>query len=125
MTAKMLTIALLLFLPVSAVAQIPQPSGPVVFCGVQAAPVAESYQLVFNGGTPEALVMDATIDPGCPVGSTHSFRLPAARFTVGKHEIRVTATNSFGATDGPAYSVVVGIRPGQFTITALIGGGGQ
>jgi hypothetical protein len=103
--------------------QIPAPSGPVIFCGTQATPNADSYQLVFNGGTPEAFTMDATTDAACPAGSTNSFRLPAARFTVGKHSVKVIASNAFGATDGPEYAVVVGIRPGQFTITAIVGGG--
>jgi hypothetical protein len=104
---SMLVIAALM-LPASVAAQqIPAPSG----------------QMVFNGGAPEALAMDATTDAACPTGSTHSFRLPAARFTVGTHTVKVIATNAFGATDGPVYTVVVGIRPGQFTITAIVGGG--
>jgi hypothetical protein len=120
---SMLVIAALM-LPASVAAQqIPAPSGPVVFCGTQATPNADTYQMVFNGGAPEALAMDATTDAACPTGSTHSFRLPAARFTVGTHTVKVIATNAFGATDGPVYTVVVGIRPGQFTITAIVGGG--
>lgn len=103
--------------------QIPQPAKPVVFCGEQAAPAADTFQLVFNGGAPEALVMDTQKDAGCPASATHSFRLPASRFTVGKHTVKVTSVNAFGASDGPVYVVDVGIKPGQFTITAIVGGG--
>lgn len=99
---------------------IPQPTGAVVFCGAQAAPAdVESYELVFNGGAPEALTMDETLAEGCPDGSTHSFRLPASRFTVGQHTLLVRARNQFGTTDGPIYTVTVGIAPGQFTVTAV------
>ena len=97
--------------------------GPVVFCGTQATPNADSYQLVFNDGKPEPLTMDATVDAACPEGASHSFRLPAERFTVGSHTLTIVATNAFGTTEGPIYRVVVGIRPGQFTITAIVGGG--
>ena len=114
-------IALLFALVFSAQA-IPPPTGPVVFCGQQAAPEASSYLLVFNGGAPEPLTMDASPDAACPTGTTNSFRLAAARFTVGNHTLLVRAVNTFGSTDGPVYDVTVGIAPGKFTITAVIKG---
>ncbi|MCL4848760.1 MAG: hypothetical protein KJ066_19600 [Acidobacteria bacterium] len=99
---------------------IPPPTGPVVFCGEQIAPTADTYALMFDGGAPEALTMDAAVEPACPVGTTHSFRVPAARFTVGQHTLAVRATNAYGTTDGPIYTVTVGIAPGPFSITAVI-----
>lgn len=99
---------------------IPEPTGPVVFCGEQATPSADTYQLIFDGGAPEALTMDATLNAACPVGSTHSFQVDAVRFTVGDHTLVVTATNQFGSTNGPTYVVTVGIAPGPFTINAVI-----
>ena len=102
--------------------QIPPPAGPVTFCGVQAAPAADTYQLVFDGGAPEALTMDATVHSMCPVGTTHSFQIPAMRFTVGSHTVQVVGTNPFGTTAGPVYAVEVGIKPGEFTINAVIQG---
>lgn len=101
--------------------QIPPPSNPVVFCGQQANPAADSYQLVFNGGTAEPLTMDAIKHAECPAAATHSFSLPASRFTVGTHTVMIKAVNAFGSTDGPAYTVTVGIAPGQFTITFVKG----
>jgi hypothetical protein len=114
----------------TAVAQtpIPPPSGPVVFCAEQTPPAADSYQLRFDGGALEPLTMDASLDSACAgvSGATHSFRLPAARFTVGTHTLQVRARNAFGSTDGPVFSVVVGIAPGPLTIKAVIApsGGG-
>jgi hypothetical protein len=101
---------------------IPQPTGPVVFCAEQTPPAADSYELRFDGGALEPLAMDATLDPACSTvpGATHSFRLPAGRFSVGTHTLQVRATNAFGATDGPVYTVVVGIAPGPMTIKAVI-----
>jgi len=114
----------------AAIAQtpIPPPSGPVIFCAEQTPPAADRYQLRFDGGALEPLTMDAALDPACASvsGATHSFRLPAARFTVGTHTLQVRATNAFGSTDGPVFSVVVGIAPGPLTIKAVIApsGGG-
>lgn len=111
----------LLFVAVCSFAQaIPAPANPVVFCGVQANPAADSYQLSFDGGAMEPLTMDATKHTSCPASSTHSFSLPAARFTVGGHSVRVRGVNQFGSTDGPTYNVTVGIAPGQFTINTVI-----
>jgi hypothetical protein len=101
--------------------QFPPPPGPVTFCGTQAPPVATSYQLVFDGAAPEAITPAAPV-AACPAGSTHSFTLPPARFTVGAHTVRLVATNAFGSTTGPIYTVTVGIAPGPFTITAVISG---
>lgn len=114
-------LGLLLLVPSMASAQaIPPPTGDVVFCGTQAQPVnVDSYELVFNADAAVPLTMDATLDAGCPAGSTHSFRLPATRFTVGQHTLMVRARNQFGTTNGPEYVVTVGIAPGQFTITAV------
>lgn len=102
--------------------QIPPPAGPVTFCGVQSAPAADTYQLVFDGGAPEALTMDATTHSMCPAGTTHSFQIPAARFTVGAHSVQVIGANAFGSTPGPVYAVEVGIAPGSFTVNAVIQG---
>lgn len=104
----------------SANAQIAPPSGPVTFCVVQAPPPATSYEVAVDGGALAPLTMSATIDARCPAGATHSFTLPAALFTVGAHTVRLRAVNAFGATDGPAYAVEVGIAPGAATITAVI-----
>lgn len=109
-----------LLLPVSSPAQIPVPSGPVTFCGTQAAPAASSYTVTVDAGAAQALTMTATVDSRCPQGSTHSFTLPASLFTVGAHSVRVTAVNTFGTTPGPVYSVTVGIAPGQFTVSAVL-----
>ena len=98
---------------------IPPPTQPVLFCGTQAPPTATSYQLVFDGGAPEPLTMAATMDTSCPAGSTHSFTVPAARFTVGQHTVLVRSTNNFGTTAGPAYTVTVGVAPGAFTVTGI------
>jgi hypothetical protein len=106
---------------VAAQGQFPPPPGPVTFCGTQAAPVAVSYQLVFDGAAPEAVALGAAV-AACPAGSTHSFTLPANRFTVGVHTVRLIATNAFGSTTGPVYTVSVGIAPGPFTVTAVVSG---
>lgn len=121
MLKRMLLVVALLVAVVPALAQVvmPPPANPVVFCGTQAAPAADSYQLAFDGGAPEALTMDATKNAACPASSTHSFSLPASRFTVGTHSLAVTAVNAFGATAGPTYQVLVGIAPGPFTINAV------
>jgi len=100
--------------------QIPQPSGPVTFCGIQALPNAETYTATVDGGAAQAVTMDTTVAPACPGGTTHSFSLPANLFEIGSHTVQVTGTNPFGSTPGPSYSVVVGIAPGTFTITAVI-----
>lgn len=100
--------------------QIPQPSGPVTFCGVQALPVADSYTVSVDGGAAQPLTMSATIDSRCPSGATHSFTLPAASFPIGNHTVVVVAVNAFGSTAGPSYAVTVGIAPGQFTVTAVL-----
>jgi len=118
-----LSILLLLgcLLPVSVQAQaIPPPTNPVIFCGSQAPPPAASYRLVFDNGTPETLVMDTTIASTCPTGTTHSFRIAASKFTVGQHTVKVQSINTFGTTDGPVYTVTIGVAPGPFTITALV-----
>lgn len=117
-----LLLALLAFVVFTAQAPIPQPTQPVVFCGTQATPVADTYQVVIDGGTPQALTMDTTKDARCPAGATHSFRLPASHFTVGNHSVQVVARNAFGSTSGPSYAVTVGIAPGQFTIEAVVAG---
>lgn len=112
-------LSLLLWLPASSEAQIQPPAGPVTFCGTQAAPVADSYSVVVDGGAPQPLTTTAPV-AACPAGATHSFTLPAALFPIGTHTVIVRATNTFGSTAGPAYQVVVGIAPGQFTVTAVI-----
>lgn len=104
----------------AAAQQIPQPSGPVTFCGTQGTPSADAYTVVVDGGEPTALVMGETVDARCPAGTSHSFTLPAALFPIGTHVVQVTATNAYGSTAGPSYSVTVGIAPGPFTIQAVL-----
>lgn len=104
----------------SANAQIAVPSGPVTFCGTQAAPVADTYTVQIDGGVAQPLTMAASLDARCPAGSTHSFTLPASLFAVGTHTVRVRASNEYGSTDGPAYTVTVGIAPGPFTVTSVL-----
>ena len=87
---------MMLLLLIALVQVIAPPTTPVIFCGQQAMPNAVSYQVVFDGGAPEPLTMDAKVDPQCPTGSTHSFRLPAARFTGGTHTVMVRAVNPHG-----------------------------
>lgn len=105
----------------AAQSQFPPPAGPVTICGTQAPPTADQHQMIFDGGTPESVTLDAPV-AACPSGSTHSFTLPASRFTVGTHTIALVATNAFGSTTGPAYTITVGIAPGQFTVTAVVSG---
>lgn len=116
----MMVVGLLALAGVVEAQQIPQPTGPVTFCGTQAAPAADSYTVAVDGGTPVPLTMDATLNPACPAGSTHSFQVAAASFPIGTHTVVVRAVNAFGTTVGPAYTVQVGIAPGQFTVTAVI-----
>lgn len=114
-----LVLSLLLWLPASSEAQIQPPSGPVTFCGIQAAPVADTYTVTVDGAAPQAVTMAAPV-AACPSGATHSFTLPAALFPIGSHTLVVRGTNAFGSTDGQSYAVVVGIAPGQFAVTATI-----
>lgn len=116
----LMVIGLLLVATAAQAQQIPQPTGPVTFCGVQAAPAADSYTVAVDGGTPVPLTMDATLNPACPAGSTHSFQVAASSFPLGSHTLVVRGTNPFGTTAGPTYAVQVGIAPGQFTINAVI-----
>lgn len=113
----------LILLPAVAVAQsqFPPPADPVTICGTQAPPSADSYTLVFDNAAPEPVTLNAPAAI-CPTGSTHSFTLPAARFTVGQHTIQIRATNAFGTTNGSVHTVSVGIAPGPFSVTAVIGG---
>lgn len=115
---KLLSALLVLLVPTFVEAQaIAPPTGPVLFCGTQNQPVATSYELVFNGGTPEPLNMDTAVHSQCPAGRTHSFQLPASRFPIGEHKLIIRANNQFGSTSSTtAYTVVVGIAPGEFTI---------
>ena len=109
--------------PTLAMAQetpMPPPTGPVIFCGEQLAPAADTYTLIFDAGAPEPLTMDAEVAAACPAGTTHSFELPAARFPVGTHTLRIVAANAFGSTTGPLYTVLVGIAPGPFEIRAVL-----
>lgn len=125
MRVLLTVVGLLALASVSEAQQIPVPTGPVTFCGVQAAPVADSYTVAIDGGAPVALTMDAALNAACPAGSTHSFQIAAASFPIGNHTLVVRGTNAFGTTVGPAYAVTVGIAPGQFTITALIPPAGE
>jgi hypothetical protein len=113
-------LVLLLLMTGQAWAQIPVPAGPVLVCGSQAMPSADSYQVAFDGGAPTAVTMEAAVDSACPAGSTHSFRLAPALFTIGQHTIAVAGSNAFGSTTGPTFTVTVGIAPGPFTIGAVI-----
>lgn len=122
----LLLLSAALALPVSSAdAQILPPAGPVTFCGTQATPTADSYTVSVDGGAATPLSMSATIDSRCPAGTTHSFTLPAAAFPIGQHTVAVTASNAFGATAGPVYTVTVGIAPGAFTVVAVLPPAGE
>jgi len=114
----LLMIGLLLWAS-SASAQIGPPTGPVTFCGTQAQPAPDSYTVRVDGGTPQPLTLDVTPNAQCPAGQL-SFQLPAAAFVVGQHSVQVIGRNTFGSTDGAAFTVTVGIAPGEFTITSVI-----
>jgi hypothetical protein len=101
---------------------IPPPTNPVTFCGTQATPAAVSYQYSLDSGPMTPLTMDTAISGGCLSGTTHSFKLAAALFTVGNHQLVVRATNTYGSTNGPVYTITVGIAPGPFTIISVIPG---
>lgn len=100
-------------------APIPQPSGPVVFCGQQPSPAATSFEVVFDGQAPQPLTMDATKDARCAPTDTHSFSLPATNFPVGEHTVVIRSRNQFGVTVADTYTVTVGLAPGKFTITSV------
>lgn len=102
----------------SAQSQIPPPTGPVIVCVTQAAPLGTSAKLSFDGAAQEDVVIAAQAKCDAP-GET-GVSLPAARFTVGKHTLRFFAINTFGTRDGPVYSVEVGIAPGQITVTRVL-----
>ena len=104
--------------------QIPVPTGPVTFCGVQAQPAADSYLVTVDTAPAQPLTMDTPPNPACAAGET-SFRLPANLFTLGQHTVTVTSRNAFGSTVGPVFRVTVGIAPGQFTITSVIPPSGE
>lgn len=114
----------LLVAPALAAAQgssFPPPAGPVTICGTQAAPAATSYELSFDGAANEPITMAATMDSRCPNGSTHSFTLPASRFTVGAHTAKVIPTNAFGTTTtSTVYPITVGVAPGNFNVTGVL-----
>lgn len=95
---------------------IPLPAGPVLFCGNQGAPPADSYEVVINGAAAEPLTISVPPDAECPANTSSSFTLPSTRFQIGNHIIVVYAINQFGRTAGPEYQVQVGIAPGQYTI---------
>jgi hypothetical protein len=110
--------------------QIPPPSSPVAFCGVQAAPAADSFKLVFDGGAPEDVTMVTPADStaivsycnqNAPAGWTHAFTMSAARFSVRQtpYTVFIQSTNAFGTTSGVTYSILVGMAPGQLTITRV------
>jgi hypothetical protein len=107
--------------PAAAQSSFPPPPGPVTVCGTQAAPVATSYQLVFDGGAPEAVTLTAPAAAVCPGPSTHSFTIPAARFTVGTHTVKLIPANAFGSNaTSTAFTATVGIAPGTFSVTAIL-----
>lgn len=107
-------------LPASASAQFTPPSGPVLFCFTQAPPEPASWQTVTDNGTAAPMTPTAPAVAACPSAATHSFTLPAAPFTIGTHTVMIRTINSFGPTNGPVYTVVVGIAPGAGTIIAVI-----
>lgn len=123
-TSMLVALSAVLLLPVLSSAQIQPPSGPVTFCGTQAAPAADTYEVVVDGGPPAPLTMNTPV-AACPAGATHSFTLAANLFPIGNHSVVVRAVNPFGTTAGPSYAVTVGIAPGQFTVTAVIPPAGE
>jgi hypothetical protein len=120
--------AMLLASTAAAQTQIPPPAQPLAFCGTQATPAPTSYQLVFDGGTAESVTVVTPSDTGPVVtfcnanapGWTHAFTVPANRFAPRptQYAVLLRANNEFGSTPGPAWGVLVGIAPGQFSITA-------
>lgn len=116
-------VALLICLLVasSAFAQqpIPPPAGPVLFCVAQTPPEATSYRLIVDGGAPQAVTMGAPV-AACPAGTTHTFTLPPATFPIGTHTVSVVSVNEFGETAGPVHTIVVGIKPGEARVVAVI-----
>lgn len=117
----LIVLALLGPAPAAAQVSMPPPANPVTVCGTQAAPAASSYQLVFDGGAPEAVTVATPPDARCPSGSSGSFTVPASRFTLGDHTIRLIPTNAFGSNmASPAFPVAVGLAPGPFTVTAVL-----
>lgn len=115
----LMIVAMIALATAAAAQQIPPPSGPVLFCGVQALPAGDTYTVRVDGGEPQPVTLTAP-DARCPAGATHAFTLPASLFPIGDHSVQVIAANAFGATAGPVYAVVVGIAPGAFTITAVL-----
>lgn len=109
--------------------QFPPPSTPVAACFTQPSPVAESHQLIFDGGAPEALETITPASPDSPTKAacngagvtwTHAATIPAARFTLGEHTVQIRAVNAFGQTLGNVFNAVIGIAPGPPTITAIV-----
>lgn len=99
--------------------QFPPPTGPVTFCFTQAAPPATSWATIVDGVGPTAMTLDSPMDSRCSGASTHSFKLAASLFQIGSHIVVVRSTNTFGSVNGPEFTVVVGLAPGQGTITGV------
>lgn len=115
----LMTVIVMLMASAAGAQQIPPPSGPVLFCGVQNGQAPDVYRVSVDGMAPEPLTMDAAVHPECEATATHSFQLTGTRFPLGNHIVVVYAVNEFGATPGNEYQVQVGIAPGQFTITSV------
>jgi hypothetical protein len=105
---------------------LPVPAAPLTVCVSQSLPKGDSYQLVFDGGAPEAVVMTSPADPTkCKTTDSHSFTVAAARWTPGTHTLRVTAINKGGNTMGPAWSQDIEAPvppPGAPVITGVVAG---
>lgn len=125
--------ALALAAPAAAQTQIPQPVGPVAFCGVQDDTPAGDYQLIFDNRQPETVIIVKPTDTApatsaalvafcnanAPNGWTHAFTVAAGRFVLRPEPylIALNALNARGNTIGQMYSVSVGLKPGVFRIT--------
>jgi hypothetical protein len=108
----------------SAQVTLPTPTGPLTVCVRQPLPPADSYQLVFDGGAPEAVTVTTPADPAkCAAADTSSFTVPAARWTPGEHTVRVNAINAGGSTTSTVFTVTIQTpKPGEPVITAVVAG---
>jgi hypothetical protein len=104
-------------------ATLPVPTAPLTVCVNQPLPPATSYQLVFDGGAPEAVTVTAADAAKCKTTDTGSFTVAAARWTVGQHTLRLNAVNAGGSTQGPVFTITIQApKPGEPAITAVVAG---
>jgi len=99
--------------------QFPPPTGPVTICVNQATPLGSSHKMSFDGAAQENVTIAAT--PVCSAPGETGFQLPASRFVLGQHTIRITAISAGGLTStGPQFDIVVDVAPGLVTVTRVV-----